>query len=63
VIRTKSTGDWRHYFTEEDVKLLKRAYTPYMELIGYDFSDWDLNPNPVIERTRILIGIDAKYSP
>ncbi len=59
VIRKKSTGDWRHWFTEESVKLLKHAYTPYMELIGYNFSDWDLNPNPVIG-TRILIGLYAK---
>ena len=49
VIRKKSIGDWRHWFTEEDIKLLKHAYTPYMELIGYDCSDWDLSPNPVIE--------------
>jgi hypothetical protein len=49
VIRKKSTGDWRHWFTEDDVKLLKPAYTPYMELIGYDCTDWTLNPNPIIE--------------
>jgi len=35
-------------FTEGDVKLLKTAYVPYMELIDYD-SDWDLSPNPFIE--------------
>ena len=49
VVRKKSTGDWRHWFTEEDVKLLKPAYTPYMELIGYDCNDWALHPNPIIE--------------
>jgi hypothetical protein len=49
VIRKKATGDWRHWFTEEDVELFKPAYTPYMELLGYDCSDWALDPNPVIE--------------
>ena len=49
VIRKKSTGDWRHWFTEEDIKLLKPAYTPYMERIGYDCTDWTLNSNPIIE--------------
>jgi hypothetical protein len=49
MIHKKSTGYWRHWFTEEDVKLLKHAYTPYMELMEYDCSDWDLSPNPVIE--------------
>jgi len=49
VVRKKSTGDWRHWFTEEDVELFKPVYTPYMESMGYDCSDWALHPNPVIE--------------
>jgi hypothetical protein len=49
VVRKKSTGDWRHWFTEEDAELLKPAYTPYMEFIGYNCNDWALHPNPVIE--------------
>jgi hypothetical protein len=49
VIRKKSTGDWRHWFTEADIKLFKPAYTPYMEFIGYDCENWNLEPNPVIE--------------
>jgi hypothetical protein len=49
VVRKKSVGDWRHWFTEEDVELFKPAYLPYMELIGYDCNDWAPNPNPVIE--------------
>ena len=49
VIRKKSTGDWRHWFTEEDISLLRPAYTAYMALIGYDCDDWNLAENPVIE--------------
>ncbi|MEE4266149.1 MAG: hypothetical protein V2I56_25910 [Desulfobacteraceae bacterium] len=49
VIRKKSTGDWRHWFTAEDVEIFKPAFIPYMELIGYDCDDWSPNPNPVIE--------------
>ena len=49
VVRKKATGDWRHWFTKEDVELFKPAYLPYMELIGYDCNDWALDPNPVIE--------------
>ncbi len=49
VIRKKATGDWRHWFTEEDVELFKPAFVPYMKLIGYEWDDWDLSPNPVIE--------------
>jgi hypothetical protein len=49
VVRKKATGDWRQWFTEEDVELFKPAYLPYMEVVGYDCSDWTLSPNPVIE--------------
>lgn len=49
VIRKKSTGDWRHWFTQEDISLLKPAYTGYMMLIGYDCEDWNLAENPLIE--------------
>ena len=49
VIRKKGTGDWRHWFTEEDMELFKAAFLPYMELIGYDCNDWNPDPNPVIE--------------
>jgi hypothetical protein len=49
VVRKKAVGDWRHWFTEEDVEIYKPAYTSYMKLIGYDFEDWYLSTNPVIE--------------
>ena len=49
VVRKKSTGDWRHWFTEEDTELFKSGYTPYMESMGYDCNDWALHPNPTIE--------------
>jgi hypothetical protein len=49
VIRKKSIGDWRHWFTAEDVELFKPAFLPYMQLIGYDCDDWQLSTDPVIE--------------
>lgn len=49
VARKKAMGDWRHWFTEEDVELFKPALMPYMELIGYDCNDWALESNPEIE--------------
>jgi hypothetical protein len=49
VVRKKSYGDWRHWFTSEDVELFKPAYLPYMQLIGYDCDDWELSANPIIE--------------
>jgi hypothetical protein len=49
VVRKKATGDWRHWFTQEDIELYKPAYLPYMETISYDCDDWSVNAIPVIE--------------
>ena len=49
VVRKKTYGDWRHWFTEKDVEIFKPAYQRYLELIGYDSEDWFIKPNPVIE--------------
>ena len=49
VVRKKAYGDWRHWYTEEDLDLFKPAYLPYMKAMGYDCDDWALSPNPVIE--------------
>jgi hypothetical protein len=49
VARKKTSGDWRHWFTEEDVKFYQPLYSPYMELIGYDCDDWTLSPEATIE--------------
>ena len=49
VARKKSYGEWRHWFTEEDVAFYRPIYLPYMEMIGYDCEDWALSPDPVIE--------------
>ena len=46
--RTMSYGDWRNWFLEEDVRILEPIYTPYMDLVGCDSSDWSLNPHPTI---------------
>ena len=49
VVRKKASGDWRQWFTEQDVELFKPAYKDYMELIGYGLNDWEFDENPVIE--------------
>lgn len=49
VARQKVYGEWRNWFTEEDVELFKPVYLPYMEFIGYDCNDWSPNPSPSIE--------------
>ena len=49
VVRKKAVGDWRHWFTQEDVDLFKPLYLPYLEIIGYDCDDWSISSKPIIE--------------
>jgi hypothetical protein len=49
VARRKAMGDWRHWFTEEDVEIYKPAFLPYMALLGYDCSDWAISSRPAID--------------
>lgn len=49
VVRKKGSGDWRHWFTPEDIALFKPAYLPYMEAVDYDGEDWALTENPRID--------------
>jgi len=63
VIRKKTSGDWRHWFTKEDVEFFKPPFLPYMEFIGYDPADWDPNPNPIIEpeySSEYMTGLPRK---
>jgi hypothetical protein len=50
VRRTKSYGDWRNWFTEEDVQVFKPLLSPWLGRYGYDADNWTLNQDPVIER-------------
>ena len=47
--RTKSYGDWRNWFTEDDVRSFEPLFAPYMELVGYDAGDWELAPEASID--------------
>jgi hypothetical protein len=47
VPRTKSYGNWRSWFTEEDVAYFRPVFTPYMSHYGYA-DEWRLDDSPTI---------------
>jgi hypothetical protein len=49
VVRRRASGDWRDWFTTEDVEMFKPVYDPYLRQVGYDPEDWCLNPNQEID--------------
>ncbi len=49
VARSRTHGDWRHWFTSADVAFLRPLYRDYLALAGYDPDDWRLAEPQVIE--------------
>jgi hypothetical protein len=48
VERRKKHGDWRHWFTPEDVAFFRPLLAPAMRALGYD-DNWELSEVPVID--------------
>lgn len=49
VERTKDSGGWRHWFTDEDVAAFRPILEPVLARYHYDAQDWSLAAEPVIE--------------
>ncbi|MBI4816762.1 MAG: sulfotransferase domain-containing protein [Deltaproteobacteria bacterium] len=47
VVRTKSSGSWRSWLSDEDVSFFKPMFTPYMAAYAFD-DDWRLDEHPEI---------------
>ena len=46
VERSKAYGNWRSWFTQDDVKALKPILNSKLKALGYDESDWNLDKKP-----------------
>jgi hypothetical protein len=45
--RSKGYGDWKHWFTQEDVDYFHKIHQPYLDAYGYS-PDWELASNQQI---------------
>jgi hypothetical protein len=43
VIRTKNSGNWRQWFTQEDINYFKPLLNDYLSKFDYSNTDWELN--------------------
>ncbi len=48
VVRSKSSGSWRNWFTEEDIVFFKPLLMKYLQKYDYNTTDWEINPRPTI---------------
>jgi hypothetical protein len=60
IMRSGTTGDWRHWFTPEDIDTYRPYVTRYMERFGYA-DDWALATEPVIAPETSSRYIQGKY--
>lgn len=50
VIRSATHGEWRNWFTPDDISFFQPLFQDYMTAFSYD-TDWTLAANPVIDRS------------
>ncbi|HSJ45210.1 MAG TPA: hypothetical protein VK923_11070 [Euzebyales bacterium] len=60
ILRSGESGDWRHWFTEEDVTAYRPYVTDYMKRFEYP-DDWVLADDPVISSETASGYIEGKY--
>jgi hypothetical protein len=48
VVRTKSSGSWRDWFTREDVNAFRPIFGPYLDRY-YPAADWNLGATPLLD--------------
>jgi hypothetical protein len=57
VVRSKSYGSWKDWFTREDVKHYRALFGNYMKTFGYD-DDWELNPSQTIDPSMSYLYVE-----
>ncbi len=50
--RSKTYGNWRNWFTEDDVIFFKPVFEECLEILGYDAQDWELNSEQQIDSSK-----------
>jgi hypothetical protein len=58
IIRSKGWGDWRHWFTADDLEFFRPRFERYMDHFGY--TDWSLAIDPVIDPAKSSEFISRK---
>ena len=48
VVRSKKHGNWKNWFTKEDIEYFKPLHSGFLDYFDYD-QDWELEENPVID--------------
>jgi hypothetical protein len=49
VVRTKSYGYWKDWYTSDDINFFRSAFAPLLRSFSYD-DDWEPNASPTIDR-------------
>lgn len=48
VVRSKKYGNWRNWYTRDDLQQFKKLFNDQLDYLGYDSKDWKLNKKKVL---------------
>jgi hypothetical protein len=57
VARSARYGDWKQWFTEDDIKVFRPSMDPFLKRFGYS-TDWTLDANPAIDPKHCSLYAD-----
>lgn len=60
ILRAAGSGDWRHWFTADDVAAYRPHVEPYMKRFDYD-DEWRLADEPTIDPSTASEYLEGKY--
>lgn len=60
IVRSKQFGEWKSWFTKDDVDFFRPLLKDYMDTFGYE-DNWDIPDNPEINRDNASGYIQRKY--
>jgi len=60
ISRSKSSGEWRNWFTEEDIDFMRSIFKPYMDHFNYE-DEWDIPAQQTISSKNASDYILNRY--
>ena len=62
IARSKTYGNWKNWFTQEDIETFRPLFQPLMDKVGYK-DDWTLNTKQIILPERASLYIKKIITP
>ncbi|WP_417525632.1 sulfotransferase domain-containing protein [Marinovum sp.] len=61
ITRSKKSGEWRSWFTDEDLNFFRPIFSRYMDRMGYD-DDWERGDASKIDTSTTIDYLEKKFT-